>query len=104
MGSVHSGVPHEIILFLKEQFGLQSFVETGTLKGNSAAWASRHFKRVVTIEASEELYRAARARYAHITNVDFIWGNSAEQLPALIPGLENPLFWLDAHWSGSNTA
>lgn len=104
MGLVHPGIPHEIILFLKQQFGLETFVETGTLNGNSAAWASRYFKRVVTIEASEPLWRAARARHAQMTNVEFIRGNSAQQLPALIPTLESPLFWLDAHWSGAHTA
>jgi hypothetical protein len=104
MGLVHPGIPHEIILFLKQQFGLETFVETGTLNGNSAAWASRYFKRVVTIEASEPLWRAARARHAQMTNVEFMWDNTAQQLPALIPALENPLFWLDAHWSGGHTA
>jgi hypothetical protein len=104
MGLVHPGIPHEIVLFLKQQFGLESLVETGTLDGYSAAWASRYFKRVVTIEASEPLWRAARARHAQIVNVEFIWGNSAQQLPALIPRFENPLFWLDAHWSGGHTA
>ena len=104
MGSVHFSVPEELILFLKRQFDLEDFVETGTFQGNSAAWGSRHFKRVFTIEASEPLWRAARTRHARLANVEFILGNSPQQLNDLLPRLRRPLFWLDAHWCGPSTA
>ena len=105
MGSVHFGVPEELILFLKRKFELEDFVETGTFQGGSAAWAARHFKRVFTIEANEPLWRAARARYAALANVQFILGNSPEELTKLLPNLgRSPLIWLDAHWCGPHTA
>lgn len=104
MGSVHFSVPEELILFLKRQFDLEDFVETGTFQGNSAAWASGHFKRVFTIEASEPLWRAARTRHARLANIEFVLGNSPQQLKKLLPGLRRPLFWLDAHWCGPATA
>jgi FkbM family methyltransferase len=104
MGLVHFSVPEELILFLKRQFDLEDFVETGTFQGNSAVWASRHFKRVFTVEASESLWRAARTRHGQLANVEFILGNSPQQLKNLLPGLTRPLFWLDAHWCGPTTA
>lgn len=104
MGSVHFSVPEELVLFLKRKFGLEDFVETGTFQGASAKWASSHFKRVFTIEASEPLWRAARARYGGLGNVEFILGSSPEQLTKLLPSLSRPLFWLDAHWCGPHTA
>jgi len=36
--------------------------------------------------------------------VNFVLGNSPEQLAALLPHLDRPLFWLDAHWSRRRTA
>ena len=104
MGSVHFSVPEELILFLKQRFDLEDFVETGTFQGNSAAWASSHFKRVFSIEANEALWQAARARHAGLANVQFILGNSPPELAKLMPSLRRPLFWLDAHWCGPNTA
>jgi FkbM family methyltransferase len=104
MGSVHFSVPEELILFLKRKFDLEDFVETGTFQGASAAWASRHFKRVFTIEANEALWRAARARHASLANTQFMLGTSPEQLTMLLPNLSRPLFWLDAHWCGPHTA
>ena len=104
MGSVHTGVPQALVMFLKERFGRRCFVETGTLGGNSASWAARIFPSVYTIEASEPLWQAARQRYSQLSNVRFIHGDSPSQLATLIPTLERPLFWLDAHWSGGPTA
>lgn len=104
MGSVHFGVPEELILFLKQRFDLEDFVETGTFQGHSAVWASRHFERVFSIEANEALWQAAQARHAGLMNVQFILGNSPQELAKLVPELRRPLFWLDAHWCGANTA
>jgi FkbM family methyltransferase len=104
MGSVHFGVPEALILFLKHRFDLEDFVETGTFQGNSAVWASQHFKRVFTIEASEPLWQAARTRHAQFNNLHFMLGDSSEQLKGLLSSLSRPLFWLDAHWCGSITA
>jgi FkbM family methyltransferase len=104
MGSVHFSVPEDLILFLKQKFGLEDFVETGTFQGASAAWASRHFKRVFTIEANEPLWQAARGRHRQLANVQFILGHSPDELKKLLPALRRPLFWLDAHWCGPNTA
>ncbi len=104
MGSVHFSVPEELILFLKRKFELEDFVETGTFQGTSAVWASGHFKRVFTIEANEPLWQAARTRHGRCANVQFILGNSPEQLTKLLPNLRRPLFWLDAHWCGPHTA
>jgi FkbM family methyltransferase len=104
MGSVHFSVPEQLILFLKRKFDLEDFVETGTFQGTSAAWASRHFKRVFTIEANEPLWQAARTRHSQLANIQFILGNSPEQLTKLLPALRRPLFWLDAHWCGPHTA
>jgi hypothetical protein len=104
MGLVNPGVPQNLVLFLKQRFGFQTFVETGTLNGDSAAWAAQHFSQVFTVEASESFWLAARTRHAQVRNIEFMHARSPEALQALAPRLNRPLFWLDAHWSGGGTA
>ena len=105
MGIVRMGPPAELVLLLKNEYGLETFVETGTFHGDTAAWASAHFGKVVSIEALESLYDQAVERYRAIPNLQILLGDSREILPAVVRELGGPaLFWLDAHWSGTQTA
>jgi hypothetical protein len=80
------------------------FLETGTHRGATAAWASQHFERVVTIEASEGLYRAAVAAYGHLDNVRLVLGDTRSVLPGEVERLDGPaVVWLDSHWSGGES-
>lgn len=104
MGAVHFGMPQQLALFLKEKLDLRTLVETGTYGGGTAAWAARHFARVYSIEASEKYWREAKARYPGLDNLTFVLGNSPHELAALRQKFERPLYWLDAHWCGGETA
>lgn len=104
MGMVHFGVPERLALFLRDRFRLESFVETGTYGGATAAWAAQHFATVYSIEASEKYWREARARYGSVGNVNFILGDSPTQLASILSRVSRPIFWLDAHWCGGETA
>ena len=104
MGLVHSGVPVQLALKLKSLFGIQYFVETGTYIGNTVVWASKHFERVFTIEASEKLWKQTSQQYGSVRNIEFLHGNSADRMKDVVDLIEVPtLFWLDAHWSGGVT-
>lgn len=93
-----------LFLFLSEQFDLVTFVETGTFQGATAAWASAHFERVITIEGDETLYQAAQRKLAAHPNVECRWGDSRQLLPPIARQVsERKVYWLDAHWSGGNT-
>jgi hypothetical protein len=73
-------------------------VETGTFQGDSLRWASQHFERVWTVEISAQYQDEAKAKVGALPNVEFVLGNSAEQLGRICPDLTGPaLFWLDAH-------
>lgn len=104
MGMFHFGVPPQLALFLKDRFRLETFVETGTYGGGTAAWAAQHFATVYSIELSDKYWREARARYGSIANLNFVFGDSPAQLAAMMGRLERPMFWLDAHWCGGETA
>ncbi len=95
----------QLILALRNQFQIRDFIETGTWYGDTAAWASAHFERVVTIEKSEAIYHEAQMRHGHLPSVRFILGDSREALRRIVPELvHSALFWLDSHWSGGPTS
>lgn len=98
------GPPSELVLGLQARYGIRSFVETGTFRGDTAAWAAEHFPSMFTIEASAEFYPQARQRLTASPNVEALLGDSRRMLPSVGPSLQSSvLFWLDAHWSGGAT-
>lgn len=104
MGLVRMGPPVELIKKLVSEFAVKNFVETGTYEGSTTVWASKHFEKVYTIEKSEHFYQQTRKKYEHLENIDFIYGDSRNELKKLVNKLDGAtLFWLDAHWSGGKT-
>ncbi len=105
MGIIHFGAPTELILALKRESGIENFVETGTLVGDTAAWAASHFTRVVTIENQSERFGKAVQRFGGTPNVTVVFGNSPDILNYCCPPLikEPTIFWLDAHWMGTGS-
>ena len=105
MGIVRMGAPEELLRFMQREFGLDVFIETGTYRGDTAVWASQHFKTVHTIEFSKELFDETAEKYRCRENIHFIYGNSPEKLAEIVRQLDAPaVFWLDAHHCSSNTA
>lgn len=100
MGNIHHGIPPKLALDLRHKFGLKCFVETGTLVGKTAQWASTHFEKVYTVEISYNLYVLALKNLEGFSNIEIIYGESQTVLAGIMPQLSEPtLFWLDAHWS-----
>ena len=99
MGSIQFGPPRDVVELLRKSFDLKVFVETGTYRGDTAAWASNFFNRVITIEGDRGLYKAAKEKYNDCTNIIFLHGNSSAVLSTVVEQCrESALFWLDAHW------
>lgn len=105
MGVCRLGPPELLVLSLARHGNAPYFVETGTLRGATAAWAAEHFRRVWTVELSPELHRQARERHGSRPNIEFVLADSRVALPGIVGALDAPaVFWLDAHWSGRSTA
>ena len=106
MGLVRMGVPEALVLFIRKNFNVGIFVETGTFKGETTRWAADHFERVITIELSKELFNRAVQKFQHQHNVDLKFGDSSQELPKIISEIgRSAVFWLDAHHCCSmNTA
>ncbi|MCK4816953.1 hypothetical protein KA005_14385 [bacterium] len=100
MGVVYSGIPPNLALLMAQKYELRVFIETGSLVGNTAKWASPHFDAVYTIEIAYKYYIRAGMNLESFSNVQVIYGYSKDVLAGLLPQLTVPaLIWLDAHWS-----
>jgi len=85
--------------------GLKVLVETGTYRGEMLEAQREHFEKLISIELSEDLFRAARSRFAAFPHVQLIQGDSGVKLGEATKDLNEPaLFWLDAHYSAGITA
>jgi len=103
MGIVNFGIPVREALAVSKILNLDIFVETGTYKGETALKMSQYFKRVYTIEASENLFKISQRNLKNSNNIVAYLGDSRKILNSIIENENNVLFWLDAHWSGGNT-
>lgn len=99
------GPPEALVLALQLRGGVEHFVETGTFRGDTASWAAGHFDQVITIELSPAFHAAALVRFHDQPKIRVLSGDSAAMLSVVATELKRPaIFWLDAHWSGSDTA
>ncbi len=86
---------------------IQYFIETGTLYGDMIRYATSLgiFKRIYSVELSDFYFQRAKRRFRNDANVEIRHGDSGQVVPKLLTELDQPiLFWLDGHYSGSNTA
>ena len=98
MGSIHKPPVVNLALALAQAGGLKNFIETGTFRGDSLRWASEHFERVWTVEINRQYQQEAKANVGPLPNVEFVLGNSADELGRICGALPGPaMFWLDAH-------
>lgn len=86
--------------------GARTFIETGTYLGDTVASVRPLFDRVFSIELSAELYERAVHRFSGDSGVTLLLGDSSTQLLEAVNRAGDPraIVWLDAHWSGGNTA
>ncbi|NEP31285.1 MULTISPECIES: hypothetical protein [unclassified Moorena] len=84
MGIVRMGVPEELVLKLNSVAKLDTFIETGTFYGHTAAWAAKHFDHVFTIEIDKQISETAAANMGNSHIVNYLVGDSAKILPRLV--------------------
>jgi len=98
-------VKQAIIRDVAHAWGLRFLVETGTYMGDTVASLVPEFDGLVTIELDPALHRRAQQRFAGVQKVICLKGDSGELLPRIMARVSAPtLFWLDAHYSGPETA
>jgi len=100
---IESNIPIDLIIGLRDTFGLRRFIETGTCSGATTALAALAFPQVDTIEIVSSLYEDACERFRGCSHVRCHHGDTREWLRTLdIEAIEPALFYLDAHtpWDG----
>jgi hypothetical protein len=89
----------------QRKYGLTTFIETGTFTGDMVEAQKKRFKKIISIELSDELYRKACRRFRKDKNVVIVKGDSGNVLPVILKGINEPaIFWLDGHYSEGFTA
>jgi hypothetical protein len=102
---VHTYYKWKVMKKLKKDHNINTFVETGTAGGTTTREMSKHFKNVYSIELNPTFYYRAKGTLEERKNVKILLGDSGEKLKEVLSRLEKPtLFWLDAHYSGGDTA
>lgn len=101
--------PHIVKLYViwayLRELRLETLVETGTYLGETTEWLARTGINVISIELSSDLHRLATERLGRYRNIMLLQGDSGQLLPELIASFTEPVcFWLDAHFSGGETA
>ncbi|MFC1590079.1 hypothetical protein ACFL42_01150 [Candidatus Omnitrophota bacterium] len=83
----------------------QVFVETGTHRGITVERLIKRFREIHTIELSRKWHEYAVEKFRSQAHVSCYHGESDEILADLLPRINEPaMFFLDAHYSGGDTA
>ena len=91
--------------YITTLFDISILFETGTYRGYTTKNAIPFFDEVHSVELSVDLYHKAQEQLGPYSNVFLYQGSSQNVLDQILPHLNgNILFWLDAHWSGGETA
>jgi hypothetical protein len=105
LGINNHSLDKQFVIEVLRKVPIECFIETGTYLGDTAFWASHHFKKVYSIEMAEELWNRVKEKYTSLSNVEFILGDSRDKLEELNYKINcQAVYWLDAHWSAGVTA
>lgn len=98
-------IKQQVVKREAEKSSIKTLIETGTYLGDMVYAVKNNFNKIYSIELSSELYTKAKKRFNGNKNVEIINGDSGEMIKNIIDKESGPiLFWLDAHYSGGNTA
>jgi len=92
-------VSHFPVDDIKNRYGLEIAIETGTAYAEGTKYLASIFKKVYTVELLEYVFNANKPLFESLPNVEALHGSSADMLPEVLKQNTNTptLFWLDAH-------
>ena len=101
--------PHEykqkVIADYQKKFGIHVLVETGTYHGHMVLAQIYRFNKIISVELSDELYKAAAEMFRNYPHITILHGDSGKLLPGIVKEIHEPaIFWLDGHYSAGVTA
>ena len=84
---------------------IEYFVETGTLRGDAIDYMLQFnsLKKLISFEIVEQLAREATDRFKGDERVEIVFGDSSKEIENKLKEIKgNAIFWLDAHFPGSD--
>ena len=90
---------------LAKKNNIRVFVETGTYMGDMIECVKNDFDLIISIELSIQFFKRAKRIFKRYRNILLLQGDSGMLLSKVCQTIKRPaIFWLDAHYSGGNTA
>ena len=87
------------------KYNYSILIETGTYMGGMIEAQRHNFKRIISIELDETLYKNAQNRFKNNNSITIVNGDSGKVLPEVLKNISEPvIFWLDGHFSSGVTA
>lgn len=104
MGAVSFSLDINLVDSIRSVLPVPVFFETGTFKGDTVDAMQSRFRRLITVELSEPLWKDVSSRFSGNGKIEVHLGDSSEFLAKLCPEfVESSVFyWLDAHWCVAN--
>lgn len=94
-----------VIINYQKKTKYNTLIETGTFRGDMVAANIERFKKIISIELSDELFINVKRRFSKNPNVILHQGDSGNILADILKGINEPaIFWLDGHYSAGITA
>lgn len=94
-----------VIAEYAERFGPRVLIETGTYTGHMVLAMVDRFEEIYSIELDAALWAKATQLFVRHKHVHLVQGASEKVLPEVLARIVQPCaFWLDAHYSGGQTA
>jgi hypothetical protein len=95
----------KVLLDYAKKIDCKIFVETGTCLGDTLYSCKDSFDELFSIELSHKLFIDCQNRFLAYSHIHVFEGDSGVLLPKIVEGKKKTiLFWLDAHYSGGETA
>lgn len=93
------------VALLAKKTHVKTLIETGTYQGDMVYSNKRVFHEIYSVELSKMFYERAVRRFAKYHHISIVHGDSGKELRSILEKAGSPrLFWLDAHFSGGETA
>ncbi|MBY0110258.1 MAG: hypothetical protein K2X90_04055 [Candidatus Babeliaceae bacterium] len=101
----NGALDQEFLKKLIDVFNVDIFFETGTYCAETTLNAIPYFEKIITVELSEAFFKGARSKLLPFSKVQIYHDESPNIIKKITPTLKGKvLFWLDAHYSGGDTA
>ena len=98
-------VKQKLIKDIQKEFNYKVLVETGTYLGYMVSAQKQNFKKIYSIELSDDLYKRAYNKFKRYDHINLIHGDSGEKMKEVLKDIDEPaIFWLDGHYSAGITA